>query len=277
MLRCLSTGARPLQGRRDPKHCPEARLPWHALWAEDLFTHGAPKLPERYVPPVGIIRNCGGRQAPGDFSFTGHGFTDGAMRNVAPTSARRAGWASILVDDVGKIIFGIYGPCDCHFPTALRAELQAVLMMLRNALPPLTIHVGCKTVVDGWRKGKSWCTSSSRPDADLWAQIWRIKEDIGPGVEVIKCKGHATDKDVETGRCSKFDKDANDHADYYAGAGVDIAIDHAPNDELVKQYKEARRWYLWLAALAAELPADTQQRQIAPPAPRIRRSAHQFS
>ena len=233
-----------------------------------LYQHGIPMLPERYQPPGEIVRICGGRRAPDDFSFTGHGFTDGAMRNAMPTAARRAGWASILVDDEGKIIFGLYGPCECHFPTALRAELHAVLVMLRHALPPLTIHVDCKTVVDGWRKGRSWCVSASRPDADLWAQIWRIKEDIGPGVEVVKCKGHATESDVLNGVCTRFEKDSNDHADHYAGAGVDIAVDLAPNEKLVQQYKEARRWYLWLATLAADLPTDTQQRQQVPATPR---------
>ena len=90
-------------------------------------------------------------------------------------------------------------------------------------------------------------------------------------MEVVKCQRHATDKDVEKGLCTNFEKDGNDNADHYAGAGVSIAIDCAPNEELVQHYKEARRWYLWLATLAAELPADTQQRVLTPHAPRTER------
>ena len=153
---------------------------------------------------------------------------------------------------------GLYGTCDCPFPTALRAEKKAVIVMLQHAIPALIIHVDCKTVVDGWTKGKSWCTASSRPDADMWAELWRLREDVGPGVELRKCKEHATDLDVPHGICSQSEKDGNEHADHYAGAGVDIAIHQSPNERFILDYKEARRWYRWLATLAADLPADTQ-------------------
>ena len=75
------------------------------------------------------------------FTFTGHGFTDGAMRGRAAKDARRAGWACVLVDDVGDVIAGLYGPCPDSFPTALRAKLRAVIQMLELALLPLTIWV----------------------------------------------------------------------------------------------------------------------------------------
>ena len=91
----------------------------------------------------------GGRPATGDFTFTGLGFTDGALVGGAAPTARRAGWAAVLVDESGKVIAGLYGPCPDAFPTSLRAELQAVVQMLRLALPPLTIWVDNKAVVDG--------------------------------------------------------------------------------------------------------------------------------
>ena len=85
-----------------------------------------------------MVRCCGGRQLPADFTFTGHAFTDGALRGRAPIAARRAGWACVLVDGEGKVIGGLYGPCPDHFPTAFRAELRAVIELLVLAVPPLT-------------------------------------------------------------------------------------------------------------------------------------------
>ena len=232
-----------------------------------LFQHGIPLLLPRADPPKMVMRTCGGRLWPEDFTFTGHGFTDGAMRNLAPTAARRAGWACVLVNDAGDIVFGLYGPCDCAFPTALRAELRAVIVMLKHALPPLVLHVDCKTVVDGWAKGRAWCVASCRPDADMWMELWDLLDDIGPGISVRKCKGHASDLDVANGICTAFEKRSNEHADHYAGAGVDIALHQVPNEHLVASYKQARRWYSWLATLAQDLPPDTQvvEKQPRPP------------
>ena len=186
-------------------------------------------------------------------------------------AARRSGGACVLVDKVGQVIFGLYGPCPDAFPIALRAELRAVVMLLRHALPPLTIHVDCKAVVDGWTRGQEWTEASSRPDADLWRELWRLADDIGPGVQLQKCKGHATEADVQHGRATAAGKTANDNADYYAGCGVTIAEHQRPNQHMMDGYKEAQRWYRWLATLPEDLPKDTQAvaptKAPAPPAP----------
>ena len=106
------------------------------------------------------------------FTFTGIGFTDGALRGRAPRNARRAGWAAVLVDENGAVLHGIYGPCPDTFPDSARAELWAVLKMLEMALPPLQIWTDNQGVVDGWLRGPEWCCASSRPAADLWRRIW---------------------------------------------------------------------------------------------------------
>ena len=87
--------------------------------------------------------------------------------------------------------------------------------MLELALPPLTIWIDNAGVVDGWSKGKVWCTAAARPAADLWREVWRLLDDIGPGIVIRKCKGHATDADVAAGRASESTKTGNEHADYY--------------------------------------------------------------
>jgi hypothetical protein len=225
-----------------------------------LFQHGVPvRLPPPRTPTL-VRRWCGAGPSPQeDFTFTGVGFTDGALRGGAPQPARRAGWAAVLVDSDGQVIHGIYGPCPDAFPTSLRAELWAVLEMLRMALPPLRIWVDNKGVVDGWHRGRTWCCSSSRPAADLWKQVWDKLDDIGvDGIEVRKCKGHATEADVHAGRSTEFLRRGNDHADHFAGRGVDIAEHMSPSAAHKAAYREAHRWYRWLAVIAEHWPHDVQ-------------------
>ena len=154
------------------------------------------------------------------------------------------------------------------FPTSLRAELWAVLQMLQLALPPLRIYVDNKGVVDGWRRGRTWCCAASRPAADLWSQIWHKLLDIGTeGIEICKCKGHATEADVLEGRSTPFLRKGNDHADHFAGRGVEVAEAMSPSGGDAEAYRRALRWYKWLAVLAAHWPDDTQ-RPGARPSPR---------
>ena len=170
-----------------------------ALQGSALQCSRVPVLQPR--PPVPALEShwAGGRCPEWAFTFTEHGSTDGALKQRSPVSAGRAGWAAMLVDDAGAVIASIYGPCPDVFPTSLRAELWAVIQMLELALPPLTIWVDNKNVVDGWARGKTWCCSSSRPAADLWKRFWWLLEDIGEGVLLRKCKGHATSADIERG------------------------------------------------------------------------------
>jgi ribonuclease HI len=228
---------------------------------DPLYCYGVPLLAARSPVPTFISRWCGGRVPGGDFTFTGQGFTDGAMRGRAPKCSRRAGWAAILVDVNGLIIAGLYGTCGDRFPTAFRAELRAVVQMLRHALPPLTIWTDNSGVVDGWTNGREWCCSSARSAADLWREFWWILGDMClDGISIRKCKGHATEADVEAGRSSAFLRAGNDHADYFAGRGVDIEEHEVPAEAARQAYNVAKQWYTWLAVLAEEWQVDTQPR-----------------
>jgi ribonuclease HI len=230
-------------------------------WSDPLYQQGVPLLPPRPAVPEPEIHWCGGRKPSSDFTFTGHGFTDGAMTGGSPKVARRAGWAAVLVTDDGAVIAGLYGPWPDPFPTAFRAELRAVVQMLELALPPLKIWVDNKSVVDGWAKGRTWCCSSARPAADLWRRFWDLIEDIGTqGLDIQKCKGHATDAGIEAGRSTAFLRAGNDHADHFAGRGVQVAAHHSPADRDLERDREARRWYDWLFTFCAHWSNDTQAR-----------------
>ena len=65
----------------------------------------------------------------------------------------------------------------------------------------------------------------------------------------------------------------NDHADHFAGRGVDVALSLAPNDSMREAYRNAKSWYRWLAVLAANWPSDVQVRTAAVPREPRRRPA----
>ena len=134
-------------------------------------------------------------------------------------------------------------------------------MVLRHAAPPVTIWIDNASVVDGYRKGKSWCISSSRPAADLWDLIWRKVEDLGQGdILVEKVKGHASSADIENGTSSLLHMAGNDHADYFAKKGSALA-EHLSSTSTLRQTDQlAKLWYSWLAVLISNWPKDTQGR-----------------
>ena len=125
-----------------------------------------------------------------------------------------------------------------------------------------TIWIDNSSVVDGYRKGKRWCISSSRPAADLWDLIWRKVEDLGQkGIFVHKVKGHATSDDIENGTSSLLHMAGNDHADYFAKKGSALAEHLSSTGSLRQTDQLAKWWYSWLTVLIYNWPKDTQGRR----------------
>ena len=111
------------------------------------------------------IRFVGNRD--GGELYTGYIFTDGSMRRFGRRQDNRGGWAAIVCDSKGLVLYGMYGPNPHEFPTAFNAELLAVVMVLRRGTPPMKIHTDNQSVVDGWRAGRAWTTGSGKTCADL--------------------------------------------------------------------------------------------------------------
>ena len=122
----------------------------------------------------------------------------------------------------------------------------------------MVIWVDNKEVVDGFGRGRTWCCAAARPAADLWKRLWDLVADIGPGIDIRKCKGHATMADVTAGRSTAFYRVGNDNADHFAGRGVDLAEHEVPSEQLKAQYRVAQQWYAWLLTLCSAWPEDTQ-------------------
>ena len=126
----------------------------------------------------------------------------------------------------------------------LRAELAAAIACLRRAVTPITIYVDNKAVVQGCAAGRLGTVTAKNPAADLSDTYWGLVEDSGgQGVEVLKCKGHATSVDIAEGRATTFTKNGNDGADYYAVAGRDWAEDLSHTESARGAYAESVNFY----------------------------------
>ena len=58
----------------------------------------------------------------------------------------------------------------------------------------------------------------------LWVDFWFLIDSLGPGVDIVKCKGHANLKDVDEGRSTMRTMIGNNAADVYAVRGTEAAI-----------------------------------------------------
>eukprot|EP00959_Pyramimonas_sp_CCMP1952_P236566 4943863-Pyramimonas_sp.AAC.1 len=116
----------------------------------------------------------------GDMSMlTGDIYTDGSgLSPIARPEANRAGWGVAMMN--GQALQGIaYGPLPGHQQSVPRAELYAVIQVLRHRLLPIHIRTDCLGTVDGLMGGPEWCTHPRRQHCDLWRVLWQIIQDHG--------------------------------------------------------------------------------------------------
>lgn len=131
--------------------------------------------------------------------------------------------------------------------TSARAELWAVLHVLRTEERPVALCSDCRYVVDGitsgrhkWR-ARAWLekpqVGQRVSNADLWQEVdWRLGTRTAP-FEVSWCKGHPLPRHVGQGQTTALDAYGNCGADALAGraSGTDDA------EELVRARGEAQR------------------------------------
>ena len=171
------------QARADFQHPALFKYGGIALW-DPLYSRGVPARPK--IPKQPKERQWWRAERAGaERHASGDVYTDGAAEGGF-FRAVRAGWGAAAVSDEGMVLWtagGILGePNACIF----RAELTAVLEVLRIAIPPLRIHVDNAQVVQGFREGREWCVSSKSFAADLWRTVWEVYDDIGGGYRWLK-------------------------------------------------------------------------------------------
>ena len=116
-----------------------------------LFCQGVPRRPVCPPPPpetehwIGIVPR-GGPVA------CGHAYIDGALRGVY-SRAKRAGWAFVVADGTPPL-WGKYGGSSEAYLFALRAELRALLSILRHFVGDLMVHATTSKSLIALRGGK---------------------------------------------------------------------------------------------------------------------------
>eukprot|EP00660_Eupelagonema_oceanica_P003793 gene3793-biopygen16983 len=115
--------------------------------------------------------------------------------------------------------------------TSPRAELAALLYVLKNDPRPLSIRTDCRYVQMGVTEGRlKWRARAwfRRPldcqlieHADLWQEIDRMLEIRGPGHDTTQwCKGHGLESHIRQGLTSELDVWGNCGSDYLAGVAA---------------------------------------------------------
>ena len=151
-------------------------------------------------------------------------YTDGACQNNQFKAIRCAGvgghWAENHPFNFGEAL----GDGE---QTNNRAELTAVVKVLKLELRPLDVRTDSKYVIDGatkhrfqWRRA-GWVSRRRQiANAELWVELDDILESRPAGdVLFTKVKAHCTNKDVQDGVVSKDDFIGNAAADALAVAG----------------------------------------------------------
>ncbi len=237
-------------------HVPAAmmRMGKKSIW-DPLFSRGVPARPKVPRPPK--TRSWWTRcSTQAEQIATGTIFTDGASQGWFWRGARAA-WAAVAVTEDGEVLWRLQGIMGEPHPTIMRAELTALRETLRMAAPPLTIYVDNKQVVDGFGRGKAYCTAATTDAADIWREVWHLVDEIGPGLSVLKVRAHTTWWDVIAGKIDPFHRWGNAEADRSAKEALRVAIAEAPHHAYNAQLARAFLWAKWITEYAAFWVDDT--------------------
>ncbi len=192
---------------------------------------------------------------------TGDVYTDGALRGRW-RRIMRAGWGVVvLVQGEMKVAWKMHGTCPDIYPSVLRAELTAVLNVLRVAMPPLRIYVDNAEVVKGFQQGEQWCVAPERDGGDLWREVWVRMGELEGEVEVVKVKAHTEEEEVGEGVITERDRFGNLHADAEAKRGARLAESLAPVGAARGELVKALRWLGWTRRFAAVWQPDAREEQ----------------
>ncbi len=174
----------------------------------------------------------------------------------------RAGWGVVVLKQgEQRVAWRMHGSCPDLYPSVFRAELMAVLNVLRVAMPPLRIHVDNAEVVTGFQRGEEWCVAPERDGGELWREVWwRMKEMEGE-VEVVKAKAHTEEEEVGEGVITERDRFGNLHADAEARRGARLAESLAPVGTARTEFLKAVRWLGWVRRFAAVWRADAREEE----------------
>ena len=164
----------------------------------------------------------------------------------------------------------LYGPLPGEDQTVPRAELYAVLLLLRNRPLPYTIHSDSAYVVQNFHKLMTGLMEFPETHWDLWSEVLALARAGGPGgLKIVKVKGHATTAERQRGVISDEDFIGNDRADKYARlAAQSVEVPYEFVQELHELDRNAVRIFRRVAAVVrffASTPVDVDRVCVPPP------------
>ena len=242
---------------RDACCTEQVQKEWAASPWNPMLARGVPARPKDppLVPEHTWHEACSVEE---EKTATGRVYTDGSARGSF-WKVRRAGWAFVVLGEDGRWRWTAKGTVDGPDASSFRAELKALLEVLRVAVPPIRIFVDNKGVVDGVKKGEKWCTHSKSACADLWRKVWFLLNELeGQEVHVLKIKAHTTWWDVICGAIPYVDHLGNTMADKAAKEGMAAAESLAPTTAFRRQLQAALTWLKWVLMYTFEWVGDVE-------------------
>ena len=230
-------------------HCPawqhqrfDARLPCEAVRRDmppctqslGVYMEDSDVLAfQQIVPTGGFAPLPEELRAPGSESLSGARvvvWTDGACRNNQQSRFRRAGAGAFYA--VGSCLNFAFA-LDGRDQTNNRAELLAVVMVLRRDQRDLEIRTDSEWVLNGFQSWTSWKDAGwSGEHPDLWSELSALLSSRAvSSAAMVKVVGHASQTQVNRGHVLAEDKLGNDEADALATLAADS---HAAPSALVQ-------------------------------------------
>ncbi len=248
--------------------------PQAVLWLRGLLPAPWTDYPVKNIPEDELVFAVGSAAQQDIFPIpASEFFVDGSGSTSDPRS-RRGGWgvAWLTQNDQALREFsgGYFGPLQGDKQTVPRAELSAVLFLLRATEGPIQIWSDCTYVVSGMAKKRFLIPQGK--NQDLWFSVSRALAARGEGfVRVDWTKAHPTPKEIIKYSLGPDRVLGNAIADELAKKAANL---HEPSSCIFDD-ADAIAWAVQkriLAATALAIEADPSQKFARPRPPEPRRA-----
>ena len=226
------------------------------VW-DPLFARGVParpKVPKQAEAKVWFEK----LHEQAEFLAEGVVYTDGSAEGWHWLGVR-AGYGAVCYNLDGTPQWVMRGVCGEPHASIVRAELTAVLKVLKVTAGRVKIKSDNAFVVQGFKEGKEKCQRSATEAADIWRDTWEAMGELGGTVEVDKVKAHAKWADVVEGRVTHMDYIGNTAADKAAKEALAVAKREAPANVFNAALATAVLWGRWVVDYASAWDAHREE------------------
>ena len=158
----------------------------------------------------------------GNVSLQGLFCVDGSGRYAMHPLLARAGWAVMPVDRFGRTVAAAYGPVPFWAgprQTSTDGEDFAIFRLSDLVWPGThNVSIECQGTVDTLQGGPGAGARPQDQRPHLWGRVWGHFT-LGDLI-AHKTLGHATSADVDAGRSTHWEREANDAVDRFGKLGA---------------------------------------------------------